>query len=410
LDLGSGQQIPPTAEGKPEARPARTPPLPRPFSTLACLHHGRRCLPFALFAPVKSPGFFLLGATHRRTPLAVRERLALGPESMATLYGTLIGSPGLRELVILGTCNRVEFYGVADAPSALVRVEAAWCAQCNFTAAEFKAFRVALTGRDALQHLHEVAAGLDSQLIGETEILGQVKSAYADAHARNATGPVLNRIFQKSLQAAKHARSRTAITAGRLSLAQVAVDLAQAVIGDLATARILLLGAGEIGEQTARAFLDRGTTYLTVAGRHPARTQALATRLGATALPFARRETRLSEFDIIVGSTSAPGTVISAGAVATAVAGRPDRPLVFLDLALPRDIEPSVSGLGHVFLYNLDDLAQISTANRTAREGEVARARALLSARADALWSQFAPRTAPTAALPPSSENSPASG
>jgi glutamyl-tRNA reductase len=157
----------------------------------------------------------------------------------------------------------------------------------------------------------------------------------------------------------------------------------------------LLLGAGEIGEQTARAFLDRGSTSLTVAGRHPGRTRALAGRLGATAMPFARRESRLSEFDIIVGSTSATGTVISAGAVAAAIAGRPDRPLVFLDLALPRDIEPSVAGLGHVFLYNLDDLAQVSSANRTAREGEVARARALLSARADTLWTRLASPTRP---------------
>jgi glutamyl-tRNA reductase len=335
---------------------------------------------------INGPGFFLLGANHRRTPLAVRERLALSAESTASLYAKLSAHPSLDELVILSTCNRVEFYGVANDPSAVAHVEAAWCGHCDFTPAEFRAFRVALTGRDALQHLLEVAAGLDSQLVGETEILGQVKSAYTDAHARGSTGPVLNRVFQKCLQAAKHARTHTAITAGRVSLAQVAVSLAQAVMGDLASAHVLLLGAGEIGEQTARAFLDHGTTALTVAGRHRGRTSALAGRLGATALPFAQRAARLAGFDIVIGATSAPGTVLSADDVGAAMADRTGRPLILIDLALPRDIDPMAARLSHVFLYNLDDLAQISTANRAARVSEVTRARALLSTKADLLW------------------------
>jgi glutamyl-tRNA reductase len=188
----------------------------------------------------------------------------------------------------------------------------------------------------------------------------------------------------------------------------VAVDLAQNIFGDLTATRILLLGAGDIGEKTAKAFQSRGAASLTVASRRLERAMELATEFGASALPFDQRETRLSEFDVVVGSTAAPEAVISSAAVAAALRKRPARPLFFIDLALPRDIDAGVAEIDNAFLYNLDDLAKIAEANRAARQAEVDRARALLAEKVAALWSHVAPRAGRGAELPSPAAGSPA--
>ncbi|MEY2880280.1 MAG: hypothetical protein RLZZ15_2660, partial [Verrucomicrobiota bacterium] len=212
-----------------------------------------------------------------------------------------------------------------------------------------------------------------------------------------STGPVLNRVFQKGFQAAKHVRATTAITAGHVSVANVAVDLALSIFGGLDAARILLLGAGEIGEKTARAFQSRGAAALTVASRRLERAMELATALGASAMPFEQREARLAEFDVVVCATSAPSTVVSLAAVTAAMQRRPARPLFFIDQALPRDVEPAVAGLQNVFLYNLDDLAKIAEQNRAARAAELAKCHAIVAEKASALWRQVAAQIAGSA-------------
>jgi len=349
---------------------------------------------------MSSPGFFLLGTTHQRAPLAVREKLALDDEASAGLQTELATIAGLRELTILNTCNRIEFYGVADTPDIIARLEAVYCARQCFSAEEFASFRLSLAGRDAIQHLFEVATGLDSQMLGETEICGQVKAAYATAQTRQSTGPILNRVFQKTFQAAKYVRTQTAITVGQVSIANVAVDLAHNIFGDLKATRILLLGAGDIGEKTAKAFQSRGAASLTVASRSFERAMELATAFGASAMPFDQREVRLAEFDVVVGSTAAPETVVSVEAVASALRKRPARPLFFIDLALPRDIEAGVADLENAFLYNLDDLAKIAESHRVARLAEVERARAMLTEKSAALWQQVSAQGAPQAPPP----------
>jgi glutamyl-tRNA reductase len=353
-------------------------------------------------------GFFLLGATHHTAPLAVREKLALDPAAEAALGAELARLGGLREFAVLSTCNRVEFYGVAAEAGTALRVQAAFCARQQFDAADFEKFRLNLAGRDAIQHLLEVSAGLDSQMLGETEIFGQVKAAYAAAQARGAAGPLLNRIFQKAFQAAKHVRTHTAINSGQVSVANVAVDLAQSIFGNLAQARVLVVGAGEIGEKTARAFQSRGAGAITVASRRGERAMALAGELGATALPFEQREARLAEFDVVVCSTAAPHAVLSLAAAAAAMRRRPNRPLFFIDLALPRDVDPAVADLDNVFRYDLDDLARIAEQNRSTRAAEIARCRELLAGRADALWRKVEPLLAggaPDAARLPGSRH-----
>lgn len=341
---------------------------------------------------MSSPGFFVIGATHHRTPLAIREKLALTTETATALEAELAGIAGLKEFAVLNTCNRVEFYGVAANADAAESIATAFCARQQFSPADFAQFRLRLDGRDAVQHLLEVSAGLDSQMLGETEIFGQVKDAYTAAHGRGRTGPVLNRVFQKSFQAAKHVRTHTAITEGQVSVANVAVDLALKIFGPLAGTRILLLGAGEIGEKTARAFQSRGAGALTVASRRFERAMQLATALGASAMPFEQREARLAEFDVVVCATSAPGVVITLADATAAMGKRPARPLFFIDQALPRDVDVAVADLDNVFLYNLDDLARIAEQNRLSREAELRKCQAIVREKADALWRQVSPQ------------------
>ena len=316
---------------------------------------------------MNTAGFFVIGATHHRAPLEVREKLSLAVEAAEALRGELAGIAGLHEFTMLSTCNRIEFYGVASHPETAARVSATFCARQNFDPDVFDTIRLSLSGRDAVQHLLEVAAGLDSQMIGETEIFGQVKDAYATAQAR---------------------RSTTAITTGQVSVANVAVDLALTIFGELAEARILLIGAGDIGEKTAKAFQSRGAAALTVASRRIERAMELATALSGSAMPFEQTNARLSEFDVVVCATSAPEAVVSLAAAASAIRKRPARPLFFIDLALPRDVEPTVAQLDNVFLYNLDDLATIAEGNRAARVTELVKARAIVAEKADLLWKQ----------------------
>jgi glutamyl-tRNA reductase len=341
---------------------------------------------------MSADGLFVIGATHHRVPLAVREKLSLSAEGEAALQGEFSAISGLKEFAILNTCNRVEFYGVAADNEAAARVTAAFCARQRFDRSEFEKIHLNLRGREAVQHLVEVSAGLDSQMVGETEIFGQVKEAYATAQARGSTGAILNRVFQKGFQAAKHVRSNTAITEGQVSIANVAVDLALTIFGHLKTARILLVGVGEIGEKTAKAFQSRGAAALTVASRRFERAMELAGTLGASAMPFEQRETRLAEFDVVVCATSAPDTVISSAATKAAMHKRAARPLFFIDQALPRDVDPVVAEIENVFLYNLDDLAKIADENRAAREAELVKCRAIVSEKAEALWRQVAPQ------------------
>jgi glutamyl-tRNA reductase len=335
---------------------------------------------------------FLLGATHHTASLELREKLALAGAKLEELHRALQSLAGLREFAVLNTCNRVEIYGVATAPDTVDRLQASFCAMNQMEPALFEKIRLNLRGHPTVQHLLEVAAGVDSQMIGETEILGQVKAAYAAAQARGTTGPVLNRVFQKSFQAAKHVRTHTAIGEGQISVASVAVDLALKIFGDLQTCHVLILGAGDIGEKTARAFKSRGTGRMTVASRRLQHAQEIAGSLAAQAVPFERVADTLSEFDIAVCSTAAPEPVVTPAMAISAIRRRAARPLFFIDLAMPRNIAPEVAHLANVFLYNLDDLAKIAAENLALREAEIHRVRALLADKAAALWQQVEPR------------------
>jgi glutamyl-tRNA reductase len=341
---------------------------------------------------VSAPTLFLLGASHHTAPLELREKLALSGDKVDTLRGELRALAGLPEFAVLNTCNRVEIYGVAAQPEAIDRLQAALCALSQVDPAAFARIRLQLLGQPAVQHLLEVASGVDSQMVGETEILGQVKEAYATAQARGSTGPVLNRMFQKTFQAAKHVRTHTGIGEGQISVASVAVDLALKIFGELERSRVFVIGAGEIGEKTARAFKSRGAGAMAVTSRRFQRAEQLAREFGARAIAFESLAETLPQFDIAVCSTAAPEAVITRAMAASAMRRRPAQPLFFIDLAMPRNIDPEAAGLPNVFLYNLDDLAKIAEENLAQRQAEIERVRVLLAGKAEALWGQLAPR------------------
>jgi glutamyl-tRNA reductase len=337
-----------------------------------------------------APFLFLLGASHHTAPLAIRERLALDDTRAARLAEKLRALPGVKEFTLLNTCNRVEIYGVARHTDAVATLRAAVAETTGCAPAELEGVLHLRHNHDAIAHLFAVAAGLDSQVVGETEILGQVKTAYDDALARQWTGPVLNRVFQKTFQAAKHIRTHTAIGSGQVSIATVAVDLAGRIFGELGTSRVLVVGAGDIGLKTAQAFQSRGAASITVASRTLPNAEAAAAQAGGWAASLAELPELLAAADIVASSTAAPGFVLTAGLVAAAMRHRPARPLFLIDLALPRDVEPAAAAQANVFLYNLDDLAAIAEENLAQREAEAAKGRAIVAERTAALWPQVA--------------------
>ena len=329
---------------------------------------------------------FVVGASHRTAPFEFREKIALSLEQEACLSLDLSGLSGVAEFVILRTCNRVEVYGVAKSLVWLDRVASAVCARQGVNSKDFVRFGYAHEGQGAISHLMNVAVGLDSQILGETEIFGQLKVAYSVALTRHSVGAVLNRVFQKAFQAAKQARSTTAISSGQVSVVNVAVDLALKVFGELSTSRVVLLGAGDIGTKSAKAFTSRGAGKIAIASRRLERARVFAAEINATAFDFELRDAELNDADILVCSTSASGHVVTAGSVRAAMSRRPARPMFIVDLAMPRDVDPSVGDLENVFLYNLDDLALIAEENRLARVAEANRCRTFIAGKAASLW------------------------
>lgn len=349
----------------------------------------------------------LVGTSHHATPLDVRERLAICAGRMAEFAAGIQAVAGIRESVLLTTCNRLELYAVAARAASEDAIADFICRFQGFPAQEFAQHRYTLRDADAVRHLVEVASGVDSQLVGETEILGQVKAAYAAASERGTVGPVLNRVFQKGFQAAKLIRSSTPIGAGQVSVANVAVDLAEKIFGDLGTCRVLVLGTGEVGEKTIKALHSRGVTTITVLSRTQARADTLAAMVGARAGLLDGIPTALPAHDIVIGCTTAQTPVVSAAVVQATSRARRLRPLFLIDLGIPRNIERAAGELDSVFLYDLDDLARIADENLALRRAAVDRCRQLARERGERIWHGVLPRLQAAAAVETAPELTP---
>jgi glutamyl-tRNA reductase len=332
---------------------------------------------------------FVLGVSHHETPLDVRERFALTEREVADLQKQIHTKGGIRECLVLNTCNRIEIYGLADKLSEADSVSSLFCSMKGLSTKQFSEYAYSHNNLEALQHVLEVSAGLDSQMVGETEILGQLKQAYTAARDANTTGNVLNRLFEKSFQAAKEARTRTSITRGQISIGNVAVDLASRIFGKLANSRVLLLGSGEVGEKTAQALKSRGAGDISVSSRTFENAHKLAHSLEGSAIDFEDFTNQLHHFDIVICSTSAPSSLLNKEIIAKTMKQRPERPCFIIDLALPRDVDPAVEDVENVYLYNLDDLSSIANENLEARKAEIEDAREILKKHAWNLWLQL---------------------
>ena len=331
---------------------------------------------------------FVLGTSHHATPLEVRERFALTEAQASDLQKQLHTLEGIRECLVLNTCNRLEIYCLADSIERAKEISSLICDKQNVPSELYQQFAYSHNNLEALQHLLEVSAGLDSQMVGETEILGQLKQAYVTAREAHCTGKVLNRLFEKSFQAAKVTRTQTGITRGKISIGNVTVDLASRIFGKLGNSRVLLLGSGEVGEKTAQALKTKGVTDITVSGRSKDKTDLLAEKFGASSIHFENFKNQIQHFDIVITSTSAPDLIINADTIQKAIKNRPNRPLFLIDLAVPRDIEESTAKLENVYLYNLDALANIANENIALRKSEIAKAMQMIKAQAWNYWLQ----------------------
>jgi glutamyl-tRNA reductase len=324
-------------------------------------------------------GLLALGVSHKTAPLALRERLSL-PEGRATgVLAELVAGDAVHEAVVLSTCNRTELYlHAADAVEAESAALAALSRQAGIPPTELFGHVYAMRGLEAVAHLFEVAAGLDSMVLGEAEIQGQVKRAYELALVEGVTGPLTNRLFRDALGAGKRVRAETAVGRRRVSVASVAVELAREVLGDLAERRVLVIGAGENGELTARALRQAGVATTFVANRHYDRAIGLAQRFGGEAVRLDDLPHELARADIVVSATGSPHQIVGREELGLVVAERHGRPLLLIDIAVPRDIDPAVRGLPGIALYDMDDLQREVARNLSGREAEARRARVVV--------------------------------
>jgi glutamyl-tRNA reductase len=318
------------------------------------------------------------GLTFEEVPVELREKVAFRDSQLPDALVLLKTMLGLREAVLVSTCNRVEYFGATDRPELAAQAWPDFLRRFHDISDDFSTRSFQLRDTPCVEHLYSVASGLKSMVIGETEVLGQLKDAYDVAQTHGQTGKWLNRLFQSSFAAAKSVRSRTAITRGHVSVGSVSVELAEKIFGDLASCRVMVIGAGDTSERTARSLLRHGVRSILVANRTYDRAASLAEELGGAAVHWEEWENHALDIDIMISSTSAPHYVLTQEKLAALLRRRERRPLFLIDLAVPRDFEPSINLLDDVFLYDIDDLQSIAHKHLHERQTEVTRSMEIL--------------------------------
>lgn len=319
-----------------------------------------------------------LGISHQTAPVECRELLAFAKEDVPAALRELLAERALSEAVILSTCNRVEIYAVTgqveEGCRSLERFLHSW-------------FNLPLeaglplyhrSGRESAVHLFRVASGLESMVLGETEIFGQIKAAYSLAREAGSTAKTLNQLFQQSFRVGKFLRNNSTIQRGATSVGSVAVELAEKVFGDLRHCHVLLMGAGEMSRVVAQSLLSRGAHSIVVSNRSLLRAQELASEFGGEAIGFEEWESRAGDADIMITSTASPHPVVREEHITRAMRRRRGRPLIVIDIAVPRDVDPAVGRVPDVYLYPIDALAQIADEARRKREAQIVRCQELL--------------------------------
>ena len=323
----------------------------------------------------------LIGINHKTAPVELRECIAISNDESATALQYLSRETCFNEVLLYSTCNRVEVVFVAE--NKLQAIDAATNFIADFNKIPREQFEAALyvhEGDEAVRHVFRVAASLDSMVVGEPQILGQMKEAFAIAHKTGVTGKILNRLFQQTFSVAKQVRTDTAIGTSAVSVAFAAVSLARQIFSDLSQQTVLMIGAGETIELTAKHLKDNGVKNLVVANRTLERARQLARNYDAEAISLDELPARLSEGDILISSTASTLPILGKGAVESALKKRRHRPIFMVDLAVPRDIEPEVAELDDVFLYTVDDLQGVIEENLQARKQAAQEAEQIIDA------------------------------
>ena len=317
---------------------------------------------------------FCVGLSHHTANVETRERFAGHDESQCILRNA-----GCAEALLLTTCNRVEVYGASEK-----RVSTDEIARCLTREIEKDAHHYApafyrYEDEKCVQHLFRVASGLDSMVVGESEILGQAKKAYEAARLSQTAGPYLHRLFQRAFRVAKQVRTHTDITRGLVSVGSVAVDLAQRIFGQLSDCKVLVLGAGETSERTARALASRGVKDIRVSNRSTDRAIELARMVSGNVVPFDEWPAQCREVDILITSTSSETPLLTPEILAPMLRDRIDRPLFIIDIAVPRDVEPGVNEMEGVYLYDIDSLQSVADQSLALRRQQIAAAEAIIA-------------------------------
>ncbi len=311
----------------------------------------------------------LFGMNHKTAPVEVRERLAIAEEDAADVARELILAQSLDEALVLSTCNRVEFLANGERDALRGEVLRRVSASTNGTVVDDSVF-YAHNGRDAVRHLFRVAASLDSMVVGEPQILGQVRDAYQRARDAGTLGGALDRLLSHSIHVARRVRNETGIGKMAVSVSYVAVELARKIFGDLEGLSVLLIGAGEMAESAAQHLRRAGTSHLFVTNRTLTSAEQLAGAFGGEAAPFDRLLELLQRVDIVISSTGAPGHLLSKRTAEGVIVARRNRPIFLVDIAVPRDVDPDINELDNMFVYDIDDLEQVAAANMKHRHSE----------------------------------------
>jgi len=339
----------------------------------------------------KTPSILLVGLNHRTAPIDVREQFSFDactlPMVAGDLYTTGTKHGVLQEVVIVSTCNRLEVYAVSTAPAlgiALIQAEIA--RQRQLAPDALTAYLYVKTDNDALDHLMRVASGLDSLILGEAQILGQVSHALAAAQASGASGPILTQLFNRALHCGKRARTETPIGSYTTSISHAAVRQAEAMLGDLSRRCALVIGAGEMAELAATALQQHHIASIICINRTSTRAEQLAMKVGGRAVDWARLHEALAAVDLVISATAAPHIVLSVQEMAQAMRLRTGRPLLIVDIALPRDIEPEVETLPGVLRYDIDHLRSSIDANLARREAAIPLVEAIIAQEVASMW------------------------
>ncbi len=323
---------------------------------------------------------FVLGINHKTAPVEIREKFAFTPSGLEDTLNFLLKDGLLQECVILSTCNRTEIYATAkDADRGRETVFNLLGEREGFTRESLEKISYFYACQDAVAHLFQVAAGLDSMILGETQILGQVKQAYETAAGCGSVGKVFHALFSRTLGCGKKVHTETKINENATSVSYASVELAKKIFGRLTRRSVLVIGAGEMSELTLRHLLDHGAAEVTVTNRTKERAEKVACNFGGKTVDYEDMEKHLETVDIVISSTGAPHFIITKPQMARIMRARKNRPLFIIDIAVPRDIDPAINSLGNVYLYDIDDLQEVVASNLKDREKEARRAELIIA-------------------------------